>query len=374
MEYDKLKSFFYDPSKGYKSKNKLVQLATKEKIKLSKADIEKWYDEQPVNQIYKPKKQKGKYKAIWCPYNAAGCMQVDLQILTKFNSRNNKGFNYLLNILDIYSRYVYSYPIKKKSPTEILPHIKEFYNEFRKLYPHNAMSMTCDDGKEFKGSVKQFLEEKNIKIFIANPKDNTKMRTMLVERYHRTFWDLLKKVLTSKDTDRWIDYHDSIITNYNNTLHSHIGNTPFNVFIKKQNRNLKLLPKKEGIQQDFKEGDNVRYLKNKNQFTKQSFAPKWSIKTYQIHSINGNRMSIKEGDKVKRGTFLSRELQKVQAQELKSNMVKELKEHKKTQVIKRKNVKTGLDVNKETGKLEINKRLKPANEKRIRKAPTRLIY
>jgi hypothetical protein len=361
---EQLEKLYYDPKTGYGSLNKLIETVKEKKLKIPKAKIKKWFQSQEVNQIYKKSNQKKKYSRIWCPYNAPGCFQMDLQQFTKFNKNKNKGYQYALNIIDIYSRFVYSYPIKKKSPNEIIQHIEHWHKDFKKNYPHNIVSMTNDDGKEFKGTVQKFFNDKKIKVFIANPKDNTKLRTMIIERYHRTYWDKLKKVLTYNSSDKWIDYHQDIILNYNKSLHSYIGQKPYNVYIKKMPRNLKP-PNEKQITNKLKIGDNVRYLKNKKVFSKKSFVPIWSIKVYTIKDIQGKKYILSDNGTTKRGSYLLRELQKVKVS-IKGLKFKEIqKETDTNKKIVRKLRKNKLgDVDEDKLKIKINKRLKPKYKKR----------
>ena len=75
-----------------------------------------------------------------------------------------------------------------------------------------------------------YFKEKFFSIYIANPSDNTKNRTQLIERFHRTFRQKLRKIFIKEDTLRWIDYLDDIIKNYNNQIHSYIRMKPIDVF------------------------------------------------------------------------------------------------------------------------------------------------
>ena len=76
-------------------------------------------------------------------------MQADLMDLMKF-SRYNKGYKYILNIIDIYSRFVWSFPLKTKKPDEIVPHIESVIKQIPK---NHYKSIRYDQGNEFKGKV-----------------------------------------------------------------------------------------------------------------------------------------------------------------------------------------------------------------------------
>jgi hypothetical protein len=108
-EIDKLRSLYYDPKVGLTGLTKLYMLAKKNDIKLTHKQIKDWYDNEAVNQIYRNKTKVQHYK-IECRTHEPGCIQVDLKDVSKF-ARKNKGYHFLLNMIDVYSRYNWVFPI-----------------------------------------------------------------------------------------------------------------------------------------------------------------------------------------------------------------------------------------------------------------------
>ena len=108
-EIDKLRSLYYDPKVGLTGLTKLYMLAKKNDIKLTHKQIKDWYDNEAVNQIYRNKTKVQHYK-IECRTHEPGCIQVDLKDVSKF-ARKNKGYHFLLNMIDVYSRYAWVFPI-----------------------------------------------------------------------------------------------------------------------------------------------------------------------------------------------------------------------------------------------------------------------
>jgi len=373
---EKLNEVFYNSKTGYISKKKFVDVA--KLLKIKKKDAEDFYEKQAVNQIYKKSDQKNKFRSIESPRYEPGDLQIDLQILTRFPKNENKKYLYLLNILDVYSRYVKSYPLKSKSPDEIYPYIKKYIEDFRKLYPKNEISVTVDKGNEFLGKVKKYLNEQEIKIYIATPVNNTKNRNYLVERYHKTFWEKLRKILTHEESLKWIDYYEDITDNYNNTIHSKTKMTPKSIFIDKQLRSIEtqLNLKPQNKNENFQVGDVVRVLKNKKEFTKKSFTANWSINKFKISRIEGNRyfVTYMNGND-KKGSYLARELQKIdEDMQNKDEYIRKTKNRKKEVIKVRKLRKEKIHDVDDEGKYKVNKRLKPLNEKRIINVPERFGY
>ena len=73
----------------------------------------------------------------------------------------NKPYKYLLNIVDVYSRYAWSYPIKSKDGKLISEIIDEILEEIRKIFPHSPITITTDLGSEFVNSNMTDLIEKH---------------------------------------------------------------------------------------------------------------------------------------------------------------------------------------------------------------------
>jgi len=53
-------------------------------------------------------------------------------------SKHNKGYKYLLNVIDLFSKYVYSIPLKSKSQHEVA-------NAFEKLFINSKPGMLWTD-------------------------------------------------------------------------------------------------------------------------------------------------------------------------------------------------------------------------------------
>jgi IS30 family transposase len=177
---DQLEKLYYDPTKGFLGFNRFYALVRENNNQLSKKEIKKWYDEQSVNQVYRSKTRR-RYNEIICKTNLPGCIQVDLQDISKFAGNNNNN-TFLVNVVDVYSRYAWSFPIKHKSAKNIRPHIKTVLEQI-KQYP--LLTFTSDQGSEFKGSVSKLLKEYNVKQYLTDKKSfQSKNKTFIVERFN----------------------------------------------------------------------------------------------------------------------------------------------------------------------------------------------
>ena len=106
----------------------------------SRRQIADWLAVQEVNQLYHP--SKGKAKDIKSSMTTPNTIiAIDLVDLQKIETR---GFKYLLNGIDMSSRYIYSQALKNKTDTEVLKAFKKVYNQSK------IRAVRSDNGSEFK--------------------------------------------------------------------------------------------------------------------------------------------------------------------------------------------------------------------------------
>ena len=306
---ERLEKLFYNPEFGLTNSNNLYKIANEQGLNLSHKQITDWYKMQSVNQLYYP--QVKRYIPISCPFGSVGCLQIDLQDVSKF-FRENGGTHYLFNAIDIFSRYLWSYPIKNKQATSTVEPMKKIIEQIKEKYPQNMITITCDKGSEFAGAFKKYLDSQNIRIFLNDP-DSVKSKTVMsvVERVNRTIWGFIKKYTTYKNTLTFVDQIPNFVKNYNNTIHSTIKMKPVDVFngVRIPINNLHDKVSKSKI----KINDFVRTIIKGKLFDKKSFLPKWSEQVYQIVNKIGNTYQIKniKTDQLMKKLFIERELQKI---------------------------------------------------------------
>ena len=74
--------------------------------------------------------------------------QIDLVIMEKHPSKgyNNKTYFCILNVMDIFSRYIFVMSLQSKESLEVASHLREIF--FSVGIPN---VIQCDRGSEFKG-------------------------------------------------------------------------------------------------------------------------------------------------------------------------------------------------------------------------------
>ena len=122
---------YYDPkhAAGFGSIEKLVKAS-----KHMKRDVEEWLAGQNTYTLHKPVRKmfpRNPYTVT----NIDDAWEMDLADLSSLSKYNDK-YKYLLNVIDIFSRYAWSVPLKDKTGTSITSALKSlFKNKFsQRLY------------------------------------------------------------------------------------------------------------------------------------------------------------------------------------------------------------------------------------------------
>lgn len=308
---DKLKSLYYDPENGFVGIHQLYKLSKEHNLNLTFKQVQQWYNDQTTNQVYKQPPKQIKYNKIVAPYFEIGCFQADLMDFSRFY-KQNKGYKYLCNIIDIYSRYAYSFPIKTKKPDEILPYIKMIVQTIKDKSKH--IIFTFDNGGEFEGVVKKYLNDNKIKIYLNDPSANNQHHQMaIIERFNKTLLGKIKKYMNAFDTLTYIDVLHKLIKNYNNTVHSSTMKKPIDIFLNDDPPVIRVDVSK--LVDKFKIGDVVRYKKKMKVFDKKGFLPTYSLQTHKIVSVYKNRYILDNNktfyeDELIKGTGVNAEFKK----------------------------------------------------------------
>jgi len=245
----------------------------------SRRQIADWLKQQEVNQIYTPSKGKAKTikSSMTTPNTILGMDLVDLQ---KFQVR---GFKYLLNCIDMSSRFIYSVALKNKEEIEVLNGFKKIYNKSK------IRAVRSDNGSEFiNDKFKAYLKKNGIKQILGEagkPQSNG-----MIERANATIKELIEKSIEINERFDWVKNLNKLIENINNSQHRITGFTPNEIqkAFKNDDKdvldkayNTELKKKKANISKEvFEVGDLVRRYEPSDK-TRQV----WSNEVYEIEKV-----------------------------------------------------------------------------------------
>ena len=194
----------------------------------------------------------------------------DLIVLDALTSYNN-GYQYIVTVVDLFSRKLWTRKIKQKSKKEMEMALRSIVEENDARSPYKLWT---DEGQEFL-SLKDLYDEMEIERYSTR---NPKIKSAYAERMNRTIQDLLYKAMTARNTARWIDLLEEVTYIHNNRVSSVLhGLTPNEAHAAENEEYLraKFLEdfakhKKRFARQRprFAVGDGVRLLKKRSVFSR----------------------------------------------------------------------------------------------------------
>ena len=231
-----------------------------------------------AQELHKPIRHKFKRRRVLV-YNIDDIWSADLTNSFQSLAKHNKNYKYMLNVIDLFSKYAYSIPLKSKSSGDII----EAFDKLFKISGRKPLKLWTDQGSEFiNNKFKQFLKSNNIELYHVYNEG----KACVVERFNRTLGEMIQKHLTSKNTDKYIDVLQKLLDEYNHRTHSTIKLSPYEAS-KPKNRDVVMKTIKDKISTlnpKYKVGDRVRIYRYKTLFEK-GYKPNWTKEIFVIDNI-----------------------------------------------------------------------------------------
>ena len=235
-----------------------------------------------IDEIYSkaPKKNYPTNKIIYNHIDEI--WSIDLADMIDYKVSNNKGFRYIFIIVDNFSKYLWTIPLKNKYSQTIT---QDFSNILTKS-KRKPIKIESDRGKEWYNSIIQNLLKSKI---IHHYSRYTDKGPSVCERVIRTIRNLLKKPVFEKGNADWLSELPSVVKKYNNTIHSSTKMTPIQASKKSNERKVysNLKDKREIQKPKFKLGQLVRTADIKRVFSKGD-STNYSYKLYTITEVIHN--------------------------------------------------------------------------------------
>lgn len=234
--------------------------------------------------------------------------QADLVEMILY-SKINKGYKYILVVIDVFSKFLWTKAVKNKSGPDVTQAMKSILIKSNRI-PQNLQT---DLGKEFYNQNFQNLMKK---FNINHYSTFSNMKACVVERVNRTLKNAMWKEFSLQGTYKWLDLLSKLTDKYNATKHRTINVKPKDV--NKSNEKQILANAYNNIKTvgivKFKIGDSVRISKHREAFVK-GYTPNWSNEIFIINQVkltNPITYTLKDqsGHLIK-GGFYEYELQKV---------------------------------------------------------------
>lgn len=254
-----------------------------------------------ANELHKPARKNFERRSV-IVYGKNDLWQADLVEMISY-SKKNKGYKYILCVIDCFTKYAWAIPLKSKTGKEVSNAM------FKILSTRSPKLLQIDNGKEFYNtSFDSLLSKYNVKKYSTY----STTKACIVERFNRTLKEKMFREFTARGTHNWLDILKTIMGDYNNSNHRTIGLTPTqadnNPAIVKLKHDKKYYRKTKFIV-----GDRIRISTKKGVFMK-GYLPNWSTELFTITKINNTSPPTYQlrdyRNNIIAGCFYTEELQK----------------------------------------------------------------
>lgn len=261
---------------------------------------------QVVEEIHKPARINFKRRRVILK-SLNDLIQADLVEMLPY-VKENKGYKYILVVINCFSKFVWAFPLKNKSAQEVTENMEKVF-KVEKI--HNLQT---DMGREFfNNEFKKLLN----KYKVHHYNTFSEKKASIVERVNRTLKNMMWKEFSFQGSYKWLDLLPKIVKKYNNTKHRTIKMKPVDVTKKNEKMlletvysHIKMTDKKLR----FKIGDKVRISKLRGVFDKK-YMPNWSTEIFTVRKVNLTNpvtyLLQDENQKQILGGFYEQQLQKV---------------------------------------------------------------
>ena len=274
--------------------------------------VKQFLDSQPTYRRFKTPRKPKRARVVVPSMSVQ--FEGDLFDLSKY-SRYNKGFKWILLIVDAFSRRVECEPLKNKAGTEVARGLEEIFKRLsnsNKLAPNAYFATDC--GNEF---FNQNVEEIYKKYNLSHFPLRAPIKCAFAEITGRYIVTRLHKIMFHKNTNQWIIHLQSVVAAKNARKNRKTaGLSPDEINYKNQQAvKESLYPELPTPKFSLKIGDRVQVVKKRTLFAK-SFHGYYSDKTYRIiktHDLTVPRYTIEdeEDGETIAGTWYAAELYKL---------------------------------------------------------------
>ena len=287
--------------------------------------------QQLAEELHKPIRRKFKTRKVIVNH-IDEIWSADLVFMDQL-SKWNKGFKYLLTVIDVFSKFAWVKSLKDKKGSSITA----AFADIIKKYKRKPEYLWVDKGSEFYNKTfKEWLLQNDIELYSTFNEG----KAVVIERFNRTLKSRMYKQFTIQNNTIWYNIVDKLVNEYNVTKHSSIQLTPVEASKKKNQGTVyfNLYGDIEALKQKpkFKIGDEVRISKYKRKVFDKGYTPNWTEEVFTVDKIqytNPITYKLKDlrGEDIQ-GSFYEPELLKAKQEVFRIDKVIR-RDHKKKQAL-----------------------------------------
>ena len=226
----------------------------------------------------------------FAPLGILGCDLVDYSKLPR------KGYRYILNAVDVFSRRVESALLKDKTSRSIQRGFEEVFRRFGDRQPSKIWF--DQEAGVVSNETKAWLEQRGIGLYHTY---GITSKVSIAERFNRTQKSILYRYEMADDRHKWPDFVHEFNAKYNDTKHSTLGMTPNEAFASKQKEALmrnakryyKPRPAAKKPTPTLKPGDRVRIVNVRSRFAK-GYKETWSREVFQVLEVKKTTSRLRQ--------------------------------------------------------------------------------
>ena len=193
---------------------------------ISRRKVEDFLKNNETYQRHRPVIQRKNVTPI-VTHDASDHWEMDVVVMDKW-AHSNKGYGYILTIIDHYSKYAYAIPLKHHDSKSIYSSLKKIFEDIKSEQGKIPKKIHTDRGAEFSDPImKKLYSDYGINHIMGYA--YTPQSQGLVEGFNK----ILKRRLwsfTEDNPNKWVEILDHVIDGYNNTRNSSTGFTPAEVY------------------------------------------------------------------------------------------------------------------------------------------------
>ena len=139
---------------------------------------------------------------------------IDMQSRAK----DNQGMRFILVVIDIFSRFLWTRPLKSKMAKDIIDGFKSILKDVEP-----PQRIRTDGGSEYRNhNVRGFFKEKGIDHYVTQ----SEHKAYFAEQVIKTLRSLMSRYMIQKKTNQWVDILPKLTANYNASFHKSIQMSP----------------------------------------------------------------------------------------------------------------------------------------------------
>ena len=212
---DTLDKIYKDPAHpaGFSSQNKLLQNARLLRNDIKLADVREYLSHQTSFTRHGNVPKKFIKSRVFIKEGPGFLLSADLADMTNHLKKDNDDVRFLMFLIDCYSRKLWVFPLKNKSGLTIAKKLDDFLNSSKYRYS----LFWVDNGNEWYNSpTLKICKKHNLKMYSVF---NRREKACYAERSIRTIKSKLHKIMTQRNTNRYIDFLQDVVDAYNKSQH-----------------------------------------------------------------------------------------------------------------------------------------------------------